>query len=270
MESLTKNQIFSKRDSRQRKQNISPSTHDFDDMSYESCLTCEKKHRTIFHAISHGCMPCVVFFVEKDGNEKINSNVWRKKSPHYPLEKACQEGHFEIAEFLISSGAQLKKKSNHIKQLLENSLQHCNIVQLLIRRCVEIKLSIDINDLLYKAIEYEYENTACFLINEYKNDGKALLEAQRKRSSPLIVIAAQYGLKNVISLLCKKFQRRLDLVDEPNDSGLTALYYALKRGDHVMSARLIEAGAKFAHISKAIEIGYNPKLAQLIDSAFLK
>lgn len=268
MKSLSKSQNLSRKDSRQRKTNTSFDCSDSDKMIDETCLKCPKQHRSIFHAISHGCMLCVVFFVTKDGDEKINSNVWRKRSPHYPLEKACQEGHFDIAEFLLTNGAKLRKRSNHTQQLLKDSLHYCNIVKLLIKRCSEIELRIDFNDLLYAAVEQKHEETACFLINEYKNDSKALLEAKGERSSPLIVIAAQHRLKDVTALLCKKFKNSPESVDEPDYLGLTALYYALQRGDDAIFTILIQAGAKFARIPKAVEIGYNPKLAQLLDSAF--
>lgn len=262
-----KNSHLQRKKSHGQEHEISDVSQDALCISSELCFKCEKQHHSIFHAISHKCMLCVVFF-----NKKGHGDDWRKKKPHFPLEKACLEGYFDCVQYLIEKNNYFKINTKRAQKLLVSSLKYASIVAFLFEKGVKPKSDNELSKLLFEAIQAGYSATALVLF-EYGADINFVPELSTKQKYvPLIVLVAQQGFKDVLSIILKKLEKSkaLDCIDECDYRGGTALCYAFENGDEEMVQMLKEAGALFSNNNKTVTITRSSSVFELLDKAFSK
>lgn len=192
--------------------------------------TVPKEYGDIFLAARAGDLAAVKEFAEK---EKDNFDINKTASDTYPrtaFSIACENGHHEVAEYLLECGADLER--DDLEKEVYVSLLHwgaqegrTKVVELLEKKNININVRNDLGrTALWLAAQSGREEIVRILLNNPETDRNSAEEWLRR--TPLS-IAAEHGRVGVVEVLLG------DALVNPawRDNGQqTPLYLAAKNG----------------------------------------
>ena len=108
--------------------------------------------------------------VKKELMKGVSINLRERDEGYTPLHYACRNGHYRIAKYLISNGADvlLWGKKMHYETPLECAIRtgHTRLVKMAINICLEMRPALEKVYILERAIAYRRKGLVDFLLKK--------------------------------------------------------------------------------------------------------
>jgi len=164
--------------------------------------------------------------------------------------------NYDLVQLLVTNGANVNAKDKRGNTPLHASIGSVNIARFLIEHGADVNAKADIGTALHRSLTYDSNDEMPQLL--IKNGVK--LNQKDKLGNTELHLAAMNGFANLISLMVKNGSD----VNAVNHNNRTALYYAAKHGYSHAAEALINAGADKSSIVET-NYGKAPQLTEKLE-----